>query len=556
MSLRPPPVATRSPAVSAGAPADQEIRFCRAADGMRLAYAIHGSGPPLVVASCWLEPPAVRLAEPGLAPLPRAARRGSRRSSATTSAGSACPTGPSTTSRSRRASATSRRSSPRAGSSGSRCSAMSGGSAVAMAYAIAHPERVSRLILTARSAASRSRRSGDALAEEETYRSMIRVGWAKEDPVFRRVFTTQLHPRRDRGADALVRRPPAHVDLAGQRRREPDRAPGGRHRGRPAARSPHRRSCSSRVGDRSTTFDNAVTVSVADPRTPASSRSRAATTSCSPTSRPGGCSSTRSRRSSSPSGGAGTPRAPARRPRRCRARELEVLRLAADGRTNERDRRLPRPQRPDRRAAPLERLRQARARRSGGPAAAVAEYLRGSARLTRPTACRPPSGGSRDAPIGCWRGSAGASPPPTVAPSTPAGRHERRSRPCRPRCSPRPRPRSAPTRPPRDRRPTVTATLANGRARLSAGAFNWDADLPAALGGENLAPSPTAYLLGALAGCAVAFLHDTLAPQFDVAIDDVTAVAGCSTDARGLLGIDGAAPDLAELMPPLTISKV
>ena len=34
--------------------ADQEIRFCRAADGTRLAYAVHGSGPPLVVASCWL----------------------------------------------------------------------------------------------------------------------------------------------------------------------------------------------------------------------------------------------------------------------------------------------------------------------------------------------------------------------------------------------------------------------------------------------------------------------------------------------------------------------
>jgi hypothetical protein len=79
--------------------------------------------------------------------------------------------------------------------------------------------------------------------------------------------------------------------------------------------------------------------------------------------------------------------------------------------------------------------------------------------------------------------------------------------------------------------PTVTATLVNGRARLSAGPFNWDADLPAALGGENLAPSPTAYLLGALAGCAVAFLHDTLAPGFDVQIDDVTAVACCSTDA-------------------------
>ena len=95
--------------------------------------------------------------------------------------------------------------------------------------------------------------------------------------------------------------------------------------------------------------------------------------------------------------------------------------------------------------------------------------------------------------------------------------------------------------------PTVTATLANGRARLSAGPFNWDADLPAILGGENLAPSPTAYLLGALAGCAVAFLHDTLAPQFDVEIDSATAAASSVSDLRGLVGIDGAAPDLTDL---------
>ena len=96
-------------------------------------------------------------------------------------------------------------------------------------------------------------------------------------------------------------------------------------------------------------------------------------------------------------------------------------------------------------------------------------------------------------------------------------------------------------------RPSVTATLANGRARLSAGPFNWDADLPAVLGGENLAPSPTAYLLGALAGCAVAFLRDILAPQFGVELDDVTAVATAASDLRGLLAIDGAAPDLGEL---------
>ena len=103
--------------------------------------------------------------------------------------------------------------------------------------------------------------------------------------------------------------------------------------------------------------------------------------------------------------------------------------------------------------------------------------------------------------------------------------------------------------------PTVTATLANGRARLSAGSFNWDADLPPILGGENLAPSPTAYLLGALAGCAVAFLRDTLAPQFDVEIDDVTAAASSVSDLRGLVGIDGAAPDLTELKLDIRVSS-
>ncbi len=101
----------------------------------------------------------------------------------------------------------------------------------------------------------------------------------------------------------------------------------------------------------------------------------------------------------------------------------------------------------------------------------------------------------------------------------------------------------------------MTATLVNGHARLSAGPFNWDADLPPALGGQNLAPSPTAYLLGALAGCAVAFLSDTLAPQFEVEIADVTAVARCATDARGLLAVDDVAPDLSDLALEIKVSS-
>lgn len=104
-------------------------------------------------------------------------------------------------------------------------------------------------------------------------------------------------------------------------------------------------------------------------------------------------------------------------------------------------------------------------------------------------------------------------------------------------------------------KPAVTATLANGRARLSAGNFNWEADLGPAIGGQNLAPSPTAYLLGALAGCAVAFLNDTLAPQFGVEITDASAVARCTSDSRGLLGMDGVAPDLGDISLEITVAS-
>jgi uncharacterized OsmC-like protein len=95
--------------------------------------------------------------------------------------------------------------------------------------------------------------------------------------------------------------------------------------------------------------------------------------------------------------------------------------------------------------------------------------------------------------------------------------------------------------------PSVNARVVDGRAELTAGQQTWYADLPLSLGGTNGAPSPTAYLLGALVGCAVAFLHDTLGPQMGIRIDDVGAVARCRTDARGLLGMDSVAPDLADI---------
>jgi len=90
--------------------------------------------------------------------------------------------------------------------------------------------------------------------------------------------------------------------------------------------------------------------------------------------------------------------------------------------------------------------------------------------------------------------------------------------------------------------PAVRGRLIEGKAELSAGAYTWHSDLPPALGGTGSAPTPTQYLLGALAGCAVAFIHDTL------------ALARCRADARGLLGMGDAMPDLQDIEIEISIA--
>ena len=172
---------------------DQEIRFCRATDGVRLAFAIHGNGPPLVVVSCWLshlqhdwQSPVWRhfLDELGdIATVIRYDERGFGMSDWNVDDFSL---------EARVADLEAILAAT--GFEQFALLGMSGGYAVAMAYAAAHPERVSRLILYGTGSGKPWTLSADELAEEETYRSMIRVGWAKEDPVFRRVFTTRFIP--------------------------------------------------------------------------------------------------------------------------------------------------------------------------------------------------------------------------------------------------------------------------------------------------------------------------------------------------------------------------
>jgi pimeloyl-ACP methyl ester carboxylesterase len=252
---------TSAPGLPAGpfGPTDQEIKFCRAPDGVRLAYAIHGSGPPVVVVSCWLghlqydwQSPVWRhfLDQLGsLATVVRYDERGFGLSdwdvddfslAARLADLEAIVTA--------------------TGIERFAVLGMSGGSAVAMAFAIAHPERVSRLILNGTVCGEPVAYSPDEREEEETYRSMIRVGWAKEDPAFRRVFTTRFIPdateEQMRWFDDLQRMStsPANAVASRTARQQVDI-----EGDLPGIAAPTLVLQS--IGDRSTTFDNAVTVS-------------------------------------------------------------------------------------------------------------------------------------------------------------------------------------------------------------------------------------------------------------------------------------------------------
>ncbi len=73
---------------------------------------------------------------------------------------------------------------------------ISQGGPVGISYAVRHPERVSHLVLCGGYARGRRVRdvSPDAQAELDLLESIVRVGWGQDDPVFRHVFTTRFVP--------------------------------------------------------------------------------------------------------------------------------------------------------------------------------------------------------------------------------------------------------------------------------------------------------------------------------------------------------------------------
>ena len=331
--MAPAMAVTHAPAGASAIP-NQEIRFCRASDGTRLAYAIHGSGPPLVVVSCWLshlqhdwQSPVWRhfLDELGeIATVIRYDERGFGMSDWDVDDFSI----------------EARVSDLEAvlDSTGFERFAllgMSGGSAVAMAYAATHPASVSRLVLYGTVCGVPVEWSPEGWAEEETFRSMIRVGWAKEDPVFRRAFTTRFIPdateAQMRWFDDLQRMSTSPVNAVASRiaRQEVDI-----DADLPQIAAPTL--VLQAIGDRSTTFDNAVKVSARIPGArlvPLESRNHIlladepawkvfideVTDFLEPDRQALGRTTVTDRPATEP----------------LSARELDVLRLAADGRTND-----------------------------------------------------------------------------------------------------------------------------------------------------------------------------------------------------------------------------
>jgi pimeloyl-ACP methyl ester carboxylesterase/DNA-binding CsgD family transcriptional regulator len=136
---------------------------------------------------------------------------------------------------------------------------MSQGSAVAMSYAARYPERVTRLILYGTVCGEAVTFAGEKKLEEETFRNMIQLGWAREDPEFRRVFTRRFIPDANETQmawfDDLQRMSTSAENAIAYRiaRQRTDIV-------EEVARISAPTLILQAVGDRATTFDNAVTV--------------------------------------------------------------------------------------------------------------------------------------------------------------------------------------------------------------------------------------------------------------------------------------------------------
>lgn len=173
----------------------QTLRFCTARDGTRIAVASVGSGPPLVRAAHWLShvehDQASPVWRPWLAELARHhtyIRYDQRGCGLSDREVSDLSLDAWVGDLEAVVDSLKLRRFPLIG--------MSQGGAVAVAYALRHPERVSHLVLVgayARGALVRATGDKDRL-EAQTLVNLIRLGWGRDNPAFRQVFTNLFIP--------------------------------------------------------------------------------------------------------------------------------------------------------------------------------------------------------------------------------------------------------------------------------------------------------------------------------------------------------------------------
>jgi pimeloyl-ACP methyl ester carboxylesterase/DNA-binding winged helix-turn-helix (wHTH) protein len=188
--------AVPAPAVPESAPPPrQHIAFCRAADGVRLAYAVAGEGPPLVRAANWMthlgydiESPVWRHWVRDLAAHHTFIRYDERGCGLSDWEAADFTFDDWVTDLESVVEALGLERFPLLG--------VSQGGAVAVAYAAKHPEQVTKLILCSSYARGRAVRAIDDAERRAAALDLdlARVGWGRDDPAFRQVFAAQFLP--------------------------------------------------------------------------------------------------------------------------------------------------------------------------------------------------------------------------------------------------------------------------------------------------------------------------------------------------------------------------
>lgn len=183
----------------------QVIPFCRSADGVRIAYAESGQGPPLIKAANYLthlehdwNSPVWHHWLQGLSQTHRLIRYDARGSGLSDWDVDTYSITAWVQDLEAVFKALDVDRAPLLG--------ISQGAAVCIAFAAKHPQRVSRMVLYGGYARGRFRRdlSRQERLEAESLINLIEVGWGKSNPAFRQLFTTMMIPEADEAQRASM----------------------------------------------------------------------------------------------------------------------------------------------------------------------------------------------------------------------------------------------------------------------------------------------------------------------------------------------------------------